>query len=118
MAIPVNDLGQYAVGQLSPVWELPLIRTDANGNITRVMDLTGVTANQLSLIIYNANKVQIGTGAGSFTIPSAGVKPGVVTYTQAVADMASAGTFYYRVKVNFNGTTPDFSDYIHIQINA
>lgn len=110
MAIPVNDLGQWAVGQLSPVWELPLARDN------RVMDLTGVTTGQLSLIIYNSNHVQTGTGAGSFAINNA--KPGVVTYTQATGDMANAGTFYYRVKVNFNGTTPDFSDYVHIQINA
>ncbi len=106
---PVNDLGQWAVGQLSPSWELPLVRDN------RVMDLTGVTTGQLSLIIYNASKVQTGTGAGSFTIKN--VKPGVVVYAPASADMASAGTFYYRVKINFNGTTPDFSDYIHMQIN-
>jgi hypothetical protein len=110
MAIPINDLGTWAVGQLSPVWEMTLARDN------RVMDLTGVTLGQLSLIVYNSAKVQTGTGAGSFVINNA--KPAVVTYSQAAADMAAAGTFYYRVKVNFNGTTPDFSDYIHIQINA
>lgn len=108
--IAVNDLGQWAIGQLSPVWELILARDN------RLFDLTGVTVGQLSLIIYNANKVQTGTGAGSFVINN--VKPAVVTYTQASADMASAGTFYLRVKVNFNGTTPDFSDYIKLQVNA
>ena len=109
MAIPVNDLGQWAVGQLSPVWELVLARDN------RLMDLTGVATNQLSLIIYNANKVQTGTGGGSFTINN--VKPGVVTYTQVAGDMVAA-TAFVRVKVNFNGTTPDFSDYIKIVINA
>lgn len=110
MAIPVNDLGNWTVGQLSPVWELPLARD------SRVMDLTGVTTGQLSLIIYNANKVQTGTGAGTFAINNA--KPGVVTYTQASADMASAGTYYLRVKVNFNGSTPDYSDFVKLVINA
>jgi hypothetical protein len=110
MTIPTNDLGQWAVGQLAPNWEMNLARD------SRVFDLTGVTVNQLSLIIYNSGKVQTGTGAGSFTINN--VKPAVVTYAQASADMASAGTFYFRVKVNFNGISPDFSDYIKIVINA
>ena len=110
MALPVNDLGQWAVGQLSPTWELVMMRD------SRLFDLTGVSTNQLSLIIYNSNKVQTGTGAGSFAINN--IKPAVVTYSQATADMANAGTYYLRVKVNFNGTTPDFSDYIKIQINA
>lgn len=110
MAIPINDLGQWAVGQLAPSWEMEL------GRDNRVLDLTGVATNQLSLIVYNSGKVQTGTGTGAFTINN--VKPGVVTYTQTLADMATAGTFYYRVKVNFGGTAPDFSDYIHIQINA
>lgn len=112
MAIPVNDLGQWTVGQLSPVWELPLARD------SRIMDLTGVTTGQLSLIIYTSAKVVASNspGAGTFTINN--VKPGVVTYSQVAADMATAGTFYLRVKINFNGTTPDFSDYIRIIINA
>src|SRR6266704_3030917 len=108
--LPVNDLGSWTVGQLSPHWELPLSRD------SRVMDLTGVTTNQLSLIIYNSAKTQTGTGAGSFTINNA--KPGVVTYAQASADLASAGTFYFRVKINFNGVSPDYSDLIKIIINA
>ena len=82
---------------------------------TRPMDLTGVITGQLSLIIYSNGKVQTGTGVGSFVINN--VKPGVVTYAQAATDMASPGTFYYRVKINFSGTTPDFSDYIKIVIN-
>ncbi len=115
---PVNDLGSWTVGQLSPAWEFPLTRTDANGNVTRTMDLTGVTAGQLSLIIYNSAKTQIiGTGQGTFAINN--IKPGVVTYTQktGTSDIATAGTFYFRVEVNFNGNAPDYSDYVHIQVN-
>jgi len=108
--LPMNDLGNWAIGQLFPTWEFPLMRD------SRTMDLTGVTANQISLIIYNSAKTQTGTGAGTFVINNA--KPGVVTYTQQSGDMASAGTFYLRVKVNYNGSTPDYSDYVHINISA
>ena len=115
---PVNDLGNWTVGQLLPAWEFPLTRTDANGNVTRAMDLTGVTTGQLSLIIYNSTKTQqIGTGQGAFVISNS--KPGVVTYTQKTgsSDIATAGTLYFRVEVNFNGTSPDYSDYVHIQVS-
>ena len=113
---PVNNLGNWAVGQLYPNWELPLTRTDANGNVSRVMDLTGVQVSQLSLIIYTAAKVVAANspGAGSFAINRA--KPAVVTYSQATADMATAGTYYVRVRINFNGATPDYSDYVQIVI--
>ena len=111
MTVLINDLGQWTVGQLSPNWEFILARDN------RLFDLTGVTVGQLSLIIYTSAKVVASNspGAGTFTINN--VKPGVVTYTQAAADMV-VGTAYVRVKVNFNGTTPDFSDYIKIVINA
>lgn len=106
----IGDLGNWTVGQLYPNWEISLARD------SRIFDLTGVTTGQLSLLIYNAAKVQTGTGAGTFTINN--VKPGVVTYAQAAADVASAGTFYFRLKVNFNNLTPDYSDFIHIQFSA
>ena len=109
MTILINDLGQWTVGQLSPNFEMILARDN------RLFDLTGVSTNQLSLIIYNSAKVQTGTGGGSFVINN--VKPAVVTYSQVAADMVTA-TSFLRVKVNFNGTTPDFSDYIKIVINA
>jgi hypothetical protein len=109
--IPLNDLGSWTVGQLYPAWELALTRD------TRTMDLTGVTAGQLSMIIYTAAKVVAGNspGMGTFTINNA--KPAVVVYTQSSGDMATAGTFYLKVKVNFNGSTPDYSDYIKLAIN-
>ena len=101
----------WAVGQLSPAWTIPMQRD--NG---AVMDLTGVAVNQLSLVMYNSLYVKTGTGAGTFTIVNA--RPGVVKYAPASADCATAGTFYVRVEINFNGTTPDFSDYTLWQINA
>lgn len=107
MTVLVNDLGQWAVGQLSPNFEFVFARDN------RLFDLTGVLVGQLSLILYNSNKVQTGTGGGSFTINN--VKPGVVTYAQIAGDMVAA-TAFVRVKVNFNGTTPDFSDYIKIVV--
>ncbi len=112
---PVNNLGNWTVGQKSPNFEIPMVRTDANGNISRVMDLTGVTANQLSLILYTSAKAVASNspGAGSFVINNS--KPGNVTYAQDVADMVT-GVAFVRVKVNFSGTSPDFSDLIAITI--
>lgn len=99
-------ISPWRVGQLSPTWTINMIRDN-----NTVMDLTGVTTGQLSLIIYSTAKVVTGTGAGTFTITQA--KPGIVTYAPASADIPStAGTYYVRVEINFNGTTPDFSDYI------
>ncbi len=114
--IPVNNLGTWTVGQTYPNWELPMVRTDANGNVSRVMDLTGVTTGQLSLIIYNSAKAVASNspGAGTFTINNA--KPGTVTYAQSSADMATAGTYYLRVRINFNNATPDYSDYIQLVV--
>ena len=95
----------WRVGQLSPIWTISLSRDNSE------MDLTGVTANQISLIIYNSSKVVTGTGAGAFAILQ--IKPGIVTYTPVSADIPStAGQYYARIEVNFNGTSPDFSDYI------
>ena len=109
MAFPINDLGTWTVGQLTPNFELLL------GRDNRLFDLTGVTANQLSLLLYNASKVQIGTGAGSFAINN--FIPAVVTYTQVAADMITT-LAYVKVKVNFGGTSPDFSDFIKIQVTV
>ena len=108
--IAINDLGLWRVGQLSPQWEIPLVRD------TRTFDLTGVTLNLLNLLIYNSAKVQIGTGGGSIFVNN--VVPAVITYTQVAADVANVGTFYFRICVNFNGNAPDYSDYIHIQIQS
>ena len=115
---PINNLGIWTVGQLSPNWELPLSRVDANGTFSRIMDLTGVTTGQLSLIIYTSARAVASNspGAGTFTITQ--VKPGIVTYAQASADVATSGVYYLKVKINFNGTTPDYSDYISITITA
>lgn len=112
---PVNNLGNWTVGQTYPNWELSLARTDANGQVSRTMDLTGVTTGQLSLILYTSAKAVASNspGVGTFTITQA--KPGIVTYAQATADMVATVAFV-RVKINFNSTTPDFSDLIAINI--
>lgn len=104
-------ISPWAKGQLSPSWTIQLTR---DNNTT--MDLTGVTANQLSLQIYNASYVQIATGAGTFGIVN--VRPGVVRYNLAAADVATAGNYYVRVAVNFGGSSPDMSDYIPWVVQA
>lgn len=99
-------ISPWRVGQTAPTWTIPMIR---DGNTE--MDLTGVTTGQLSLVIYNSNKVITGTGTGTFTIQQ--VKPGIVTYALASGDVPStAGQNYVRVGINFNSTSPDFSDLI------
>jgi hypothetical protein len=103
-----GGISPWTVGQLSPLWTLPMTRD--NG---KVMDLTGVTTGQLSLIIYTSSKTLASNspGVGTFTIEQ--VKPGIVTYQLASADVPStAGQYWVRVKVNFGGTLPDFCDYI------
>lgn len=109
MAYPINDLGAWRVGQLTPTWEILLVRD------SRTFDLTGITVNLITLIMYNAAKVQIGMGGGSIAINN--FTPAVITYSQVPADMAATGTFYYRVCINFGGNAPDYSDFIKIQIN-
>lgn len=96
-------ISPWAKGQTSPTWTMALSRDGG-----AVMDLTGVTTNQLSLNIYGANGAQIGTGGGTFTIVNA--NPGVVRYQPVTADSATVGNNSVRVVVNFNGTTPDMSD--------
>lgn len=96
----------WRVGQLSPTWTITMIRDD-----NTIMDLTGVTTGQLSLIIYNSSKTVTGTGTGTFTIQQ--VKPGIVVYQLVSGDVpVTAGQYYFRVEVNYNGTTPDYCDYI------
>lgn len=103
-------ISPWAVGQQSPTWTI-LCQRDNN----TTMNLTGVTTGQLSLVIYNASYVQIGTGAGSFTTLNAST--GLINYAPVAADSATAGMYYVRVVVDFNGTSPDMSDYIQWVIN-
>ncbi len=101
-------ISPWRVGQLSPTWTINMVRDGNN-----VMDLTGVTTNQLSLIIYTSSKTLASNspGVGAFAITQA--NPGIVTYAPASQDVpTSAGVYYVRVEVNFNGTRPDYSDYI------
>ena len=106
-------ISPWAVGQLSPTWTIPMTRDNAE------MDLTGVTTGELSLIIYTSAKVRAANspGVGTFTIEQA--KPGIVSYAPASADIPStAGQYYVRIEINFNGTTPDYSDLISWVIQA
>lgn len=101
-------------GDTSPTWTIPMIRDN-----NTLMDLTGVTANQLSVVIYSATYAILGTGAGTITIVNA--KPGVVRYKPAASDStttAQLGNNYVRIVVNFNGTDPDACDYILWTVQA
>ncbi len=101
-------ISPWRVGQLSPTWTINMIRDN-----NTIMDLTGVTTGQLSLIIYTTAQALASNspGVGTFTITQA--KPGIVTYQLASADVpSSAGQYWVRVEVNYNGSTPDFSDFI------
>ncbi len=102
------SISPWRTGQLSPTWTINMVRDGNN-----VIDLTGVTTNQLNLIIYTSSKVVASNspGVGTFTITQA--NPGIVTYALASQDVpTAAGVYWIRIEVNFNGTTPDYSDYI------
>lgn len=108
----MSGISPWRVGQLSPIWTIPMIRDNST-----IMDLTGVTTGQLSLIIYNSSKVVTGTGAGTFLIKQS--VPGIVTYQLVSGDVpVAAGINYVRVEINFNSTSPDFSDWIPWIIQA
>jgi hypothetical protein len=98
-------ISPWAKNQTSPTWTILMGRD--NG---APMDLTNVTADQLSLVIYNSSFAQIGTGQGSFTIVNA--NPGIVNYAPATEDSATIGNLYLRVIVDFGGSNEDMSDYI------
>ena len=104
----MSGITPWMKGQTSPTWTIPMVR-DGGG----IMNLTGVTTGQLSLVIYSATYAVLGTGTGTFTIKS--VLPGVVTYKPAATDStttAQVGNNYVRVVVDYNGTDPDPSDYL------
>lgn len=101
----------WAKGQRSPTWTIPMTRDGG-----KVMNLTGVTTGQLSLVIYTASPLtQIATGGGQFTILSA--DPGIVQYAPATTDSSTTGNLLVRVVVDFNSTDPDPSDYIQWTVN-
>ena len=103
---------EWAMGQLSPSW---LISIDTDDN--KPLDLTNVTTGQLGFLIYNSSRVQISTGGGTFSIKNAA--QGLVGYALGTNDVPTiAGTYYVRVKVNFGGATPFFTDYIKWVISA
>lgn len=102
----MSGISPWAKGQTSPTWTIPMVR---DNGVT--MNLTGVTAGELSLAIYTASPLaQIGTGGGTFAILSA--DPGIVQYAPVIADSQTTGNLYVRVVVNFNGTNEDMSDYL------
>ena len=98
------DISPWAVGDTAPSWLITLI--DKTGT---PLNLSGVLSSQLSLIIYNAQFVQVATGAGGFAVTSS---PGTIQYNPAAADSATAGTYYLRFRVSFNGSKPQSSDYV------
>jgi len=112
----------WAPGQTSPSLTILCTR---RGN---VFDLTNQAANNISILLYNnvqtANingqlaYTQIGTSAGSITIISS--IPGIIQWAPAQADTGSLlpGQYWFRVKVNMNGTKPDYSGYLPLFIGA
>lgn len=78
-----------------------------------VMDLTGVTTGQISVIIYTSNKTVASNSPGMGTVTITQAKPGIITYAPASQDIPTApGQYWIRIEVDYSGTTPDYSDYI------
>lgn len=100
-------INPWPVGQLDPI-TIPLTQE------SKTVDLTGLAANQLSVILYststvNGVKTYTLIGASNGTISIVQYKPGIIGWTPASGDVAAAGTFAFRVKIN---TIPHFFDYI------
>jgi hypothetical protein len=97
---------QWALGQLYPSWTIRAVQD--NG---QPLNLTGVTTGELSFLVYNANYAEIATGSGAFSVINAA--DGIVTYTFASGDVPTTpGTYYVRIKIIFNNTSPFFTDYV------
>jgi hypothetical protein len=102
----------WAVGQLEPFWTVQIIQDNGVP-----LNLAGVTTAQLSFIVYNANQAQIATGNGGWSIINAA--DGIVQYAFATNDVPTTpGTYYVRIKVNFNNSQPFMTDYIKWVIQA
>lgn len=81
--------------QLTPLWTQPL--TGAN--------LTGISANQISIVLKNMSNSVETTGTGVIAITQA--NPGIITYQPSAADVANAGMFHAWAWVTFaNGPEP------------
>ncbi|HET9919368.1 MAG TPA: hypothetical protein VFQ30_05975 [Ktedonobacteraceae bacterium] len=102
--MPINP---WPVGQLSPI-------TITLTQESLVVDLSSAATNQISVLLYHQNSdgsyAQTGTGAGVVTILQN--KPGKIQYAPAASDVATAGNYAFRIKINWAGTTPQLFDYI------
>lgn len=107
-------ISPWTIGQLSPIWTVVLMRQilQSDGTLTnKPMDLTGVSTGQITMLVYNASKVLTITGTGTVAIVDA--VPGIITYQLVSTDIPTTpSTYYIKFKVNYNGTTPDYSSYI------
>ena len=101
-------ISPWKAGQVTPTWTFE-ITTDCGA----ALNLTGVTAGQCSLLIYNAAFASVATGGGTFTIQTPATS-GVLTYAPIAADSSglTAGQYYVRVEVNFNSSQPFYTDYL------
>ena len=105
-------ISPWRVGQVTPTWTFE-ITTDSGSPL----NLTGVTAGQCSLLLYNAAFASVATGGGTFTLPTP-LTSGLLTYAPIAADTSglAAGQYYVRVEVNFSGTSPFYSDFVSLVI--
>lgn len=112
----------WVLGQTSPTWTI-LCQRDG-----KVFDLTGQIAGNISLLLYKnvatsvvngqVSYTKVATLGGTVTILSA--NPAILTYAPISADTISLvpGQYWVRVEVNFNGTNPDYSDYLPFFVGA
>jgi hypothetical protein len=105
-------ISPWPVGQLTAI-QIPLAQE------SKQVDLTGQLNSNISVVIYSV-AVSTTTGLPVYTLvgTSTGAcsvvqnKPGIIQWSPASGDVATAGTYALRVKVNFNGTTPQIFDYV------
>jgi hypothetical protein len=109
--LATDDISPMTVGDLNPIWN-PTIQ-DKFGN---AINLTGLSAGQITLRLKNEASGISKTGLGTVTITNAAA--GIITYAWAAGDTNAAGEWLFQWQLNWSGTSPQHSDIGTLLLNA
>ncbi len=79
------------------------------------INLTGLTAGQITLRMKNEATGVAKSGAGTVTITNA--TAGIITYAWNAADTNTDGEWLLQWTLNWSGTSPQHSDLVMLVIN-
>jgi len=98
-----------AVGDLLPLLTVALHSDGPSPNVLGPpFPLTGLSSGALSLFIYNTQTKASVTGSGTFAILDS--TNGVVQYTWATGDSATAGSFLVFITLTIAGSPVTFDE--------